>query len=237
MLSIIIYPSAFKGSSVSYFQVSPSKIQISKSKPSTKMVKLQNKSFNARSPRSFYSKLISKSFSFPLTYAKTYNTHLVSSLFATKQPTRNIFGLFSSKKSSGSFQTIVQGVEKAVIGTGDGNTFPQKGQTVEVDYVAYANGKKFDASRDANGAEFRFVIGYGQVIKGWDIGIASMSLGEKAILKIAPEMSYGEHGILGIPPNANLEFEIHLHKILPSPVIDRRSLQENYPKVFKPNES
>ena len=73
-----------------------------------------------------------------------------------------------------------------------------------------ANGSKFDSSVD-KGRPFQFVIGVGQVIKGWDEGVMQMSLGEKAILKISSDYGYGSRGAGGvIPPNADLNFEVEL---------------------------
>lgn len=73
-----------------------------------------------------------------------------------------------------------------------------------------SNGNKFDASRD-RGRPFQFKIGVGQVIKGWDEGVAQMSLGEKAMLRITSDYGYGARGAGGvIPPNADLNFEVEL---------------------------
>jgi len=76
-----------------------------------------------------------------------------------------------------------------------------------------SNGTKFDASRD-RGRPFKFTIGVGQVIKGWDEGVIQMSLGEKAILRITSDYGYGPRGAGGvIPPNADLTFEVELLEI------------------------
>ena len=70
-----------------------------------------------------------------------------------------------------------------------------------------SNGSKFDASRD-RGRPFSFTIGVGQVIKGWDQGVMTMSKGEKAVLHITSDYGYGARGAGGvIPPNADLDFE------------------------------
>merc|ERR1712227_653022 len=70
--------------------------------------------------------------------------------------------------------------------------------------------EKFDSSRD-RGKPFEFQIGRGQVIRGWDEGVAKMSVGEKAILTCSPEYAYGEKGYPGvIPENATLKFEVEL---------------------------
>jgi FK506-binding protein 1 len=106
------------------------------------------------------------------------------------------------------------GVEIEVLEAGDGVTFPQKGQQVFVHYVGtLENGTQFDSSRSRNKV-FDFTLGVGQVIKGWDEGVAKMSLGEKAKLTISSDYGYGARGAgRVIPPNATLIFEVELIKI------------------------
>ncbi|XP_061191372.1 peptidyl-prolyl cis-trans isomerase FKBP1A-like [Saccostrea echinata] len=103
------------------------------------------------------------------------------------------------------------GVEKQVLAEGDGKTFPKAGQTVVVHYTGtLTNGKKFDSSKD-RGKPFEFRIGQSQVIKGWDEGVMTMSVGEKAILTCSPDYAYGSSGVGGVyPPNATLVFEVEL---------------------------
>lgn len=89
---------------------------------------------------------------------------------------------------------------------------PKKGQTCVMHYTGrLANGKKFDSSVD-RGQPFEFTIGVGQVIKGWDQGVATMKVGGKAKLTIPPELGYGSRNVGNglIPPNSTLVFEVEL---------------------------
>ena len=106
------------------------------------------------------------------------------------------------------------GVTLETLEPGDETTFPKSGQTVSVHYTGtLENGKKFDSSRD-RGKPFKFKIGAGQVIKGWDEGVAQMSLGQKSKLTISSDFGYGTQGAGGIiPPNATLIFDVELISI------------------------
>jgi FKBP-type peptidyl-prolyl cis-trans isomerase len=99
-------------------------------------------------------------------------------------------------------------IEKLKSGTGP---MPRQGQSVTVHYTGWlTDGTKFDSSVDRD-EPFTFVLGVGQVIAGWDQGVASMKVGDKMKLTIPPEMAYGPEGYPGcIPPNATLIFEVEL---------------------------
>lgn len=102
-------------------------------------------------------------------------------------------------------------IEKLTAGSG---ASPKKGDRVTVHYTGWlTTGEKFDSSVD-RGEPLRFVLGVGQVIAGWDQGVAQMKIGDKVRLTIPSELAYGADGYPGaIPPNATLIFEVELLEI------------------------
>ncbi len=101
--------------------------------------------------------------------------------------------------------------EEVVVGSGSEAV---AGQRVTVHYTGWlTDGTKFDSSKD-RGDPFRFSLGAGQVIAGWDQGVAGMKVGGTRKLTIPPQLGYGARGAGGvIPPNATLVFEVELLEV------------------------
>jgi peptidylprolyl isomerase len=117
-------------------------------------------------------------------------------------------------QAEGTTTTSPMGVKMTDTKVGTG-VQPKKGQTVVVDYTGWlyengAKGAKFDSSVD-RGYPFMFKLGTGQVIQGWDDGVATMKAGGKRTLIIPPNLAYGTRGAgASIPPNATLIFDVEL---------------------------
>jgi len=123
---------------------------------------------------------------------------------ATKSPTASGLPDLSNLASTAS------GLQYKDLTVGSGAE-AQVGQSVTVHYTGWLeNGTKFDSSLDRN-EPFVFDLGVGQVIAGWDEGVTSMKVGGKRVLRIPPDLGYGENGSPPvIPQNATLIFEVEL---------------------------
>jgi len=110
----------------------------------------------------------------------------------------------------------VEGVKIAILKNGDGE-IAKSGDTVMMNYTGkLADGTVFDSNTDAKFGHLEpliFTIDAGQVIRGWDIGILGMQIGEKRVLEIESDYAYGPDGYGPIPPNAELVFEVELLEI------------------------
>ncbi len=113
-------------------------------------------------------------------------------------------------KVTGAPTKTASGLEYWDIKVGSG-AVAESGQHVRVDYTGWlTNGKKFDSSV-GTGKPFEFVLGAGQVIKGWDEGVTGMKVGGKRQLRTPPDLAYGAKGYPGvIPANSTLIFDVQL---------------------------
>ena len=94
-----------------------------------------------------------------------------------------------------------------VVGTG---AEAKAGDTISAHYLGtFTDGKKFDSSYD-RGVPITFVLGAGQVIKGWDLGLIGMKVGGKRMLTIPPELAYGPQANGPVPANSTLNFTVEL---------------------------
>lgn len=134
--------------------------------------------------------------------------------FATEGFTKNDDKACPTTKANskqGKLITTSSGLKYQDITVGKGAS-PKNGQNVSVHYTGWlTNGTKFDSSVD-RGTPFQFVLGQGNVIKGWDEGVLTMKIGGKRKLIIPAKLGYGDAGTPGgpIPPNATLMFDVEL---------------------------
>jgi len=147
--------------------------------------------------------------------------HFVARVLATLAIFYTVAGLAQEPTTDEAAQAALpEEVDELVINdmkTGDGEVVVA-GQTAVVHYTGWlydpaapeGKGRKFDSSRD-RGTPFKFSVGAGQVIPGWDQGVAGMQVGGERRLLIPPELGYGERGAGGvIPPGATLVFDVEL---------------------------
>ena len=136
-----------------------------------------------------------------------------ASLLALTFAAATLVAPHSSAQAQGKMMTTADGLKYIDVKVGTG---PEaKGKTATVHYTGWlyengAKGKKFDSSVE-RGEPFDFRVGAGEVIKGWDEGVAGMKVGGKRTLIIPPQLGYGARGAGGvIPPNATLMFDVEL---------------------------
>src|SRR3954451_6731616 len=110
----------------------------------------------------------------------------------------------------GKAKTTPSGLQYSTVKPGTGPA-AQPGQQVSVHYTGtLTNGQKFDSSRDRN-EPFAFRLGGGEVIKGWDEGVAGMKVGERRKLVIPPTLGYGAQGAGGVmPPTPTMVLDVEL---------------------------
>ena len=112
--------------------------------------------------------------------------------------------------AAGKTETREGGLKVTYVATG--GYAAKEGDTVWVLYTGkLKDGTEFDSSAKHGNDPIEFVIGKGMVIKGWEVGVAGMQVGDKRKLEIPPALAYGEQGAGGvIPPNATLTFDVEL---------------------------
>jgi len=127
-----------------------------------------------------------------------------------RPPSTYIVPTAPSATTEAALTTTPSGLKYADLTVGTGAE-AKTGMTVSVHYTGWlTNGTKFDSSKDRN-EPFEFGLGQGQVIRGWDEGVAGMKIGGKRKLVIPPELGYGPQGAGdAIPPDSTLVFEVEL---------------------------
>lgn len=114
-----------------------------------------------------------------------------------------------SLTGGGAEVTTASGLKYKDLNVGTGPS-PRPGQRATVHYTGtLTDGTKFDSSRD-KGQPYTFTLGRGEVIKGWDEGVATMKVGGRRQLIVPPVLGYGGRGQGTIPPNSTLVFDVEL---------------------------
>ncbi len=120
-----------------------------------------------------------------------------------------LLNLFTSPMNMQDAQAETAGVNIKEVSVGSGDV-AEAGDVISAHYVGkLEDGRVFDSSRD-RGTPISFILGAGQVIKGWDEGLQGMKVGGKRTLVISPEFGYGSRAVGSIPANSTLVFEVEL---------------------------
>lgn len=121
------------------------------------------------------------------------------------------------------------GIKVTILEAGDTTSaLPQRAQKCVVDYTLWVDGfekKQIDSSKGFGKSAFKFDVGVGQVIPGWDRTVRQMHVGEKRRVVIPSSLGYGEKGVGPIPGGADLYFEIALLELKPMPTLSEKQLE------------
>ncbi len=141
------------------------------------------------------------------------NNQPVATTAQTQDQTQNVSTTTQGQSQTQNQSTTTQTMDNlkitdVTVGTG---AAAQNGDTVTVNYTGtFDNGTVFDSSLNPGRTPFSFVLGAGNVIQGWDLGVLGMRVGGKRDLVIPPDLAYGAAGRPGIPPNSTLHFTVEL---------------------------
>ena len=125
------------------------------------------------------------------------------------------------------FQDGPRGIKYKILREGEGGESPVRGQKIEAKYTLWTGafgedgGKQVDSNTGFLGRPFSTYVGVGNVIKGWDLTLLEMKLGEQRRIVVPSDLGYGDKGAGGsIPPKATLYFELEVTKIDPMPSLN-----------------